>query len=67
VTLARHLKAARHARFGDLSIETFAARAGISPSTLRKLERGVGNPGFFTVAGVASELGLSLDDLARSS
>lgn len=61
--LARQLKAGRTTKFGQLSIEAFAAEAGVSPNTLRKLESGQANPGIFTVADVAKKLDLVLDDL----
>jgi transcriptional regulator with XRE-family HTH domain len=61
--LARRLKAGRAEKFGQLSIEAFAAEAGVSPNTLRKLESGQANPGIFTVADVAEKLDLVLDDL----
>lgn len=42
-----------------------AAIAGISVETLRKIESGrIPTPAFFTIAGLAGTLGLSLDDLA---
>lgn len=54
------LRAARGAR----SIADVATQAGISPETLRKIERGrIPTPAFFTVVAVADVLGLSLDDL----
>jgi transcriptional regulator with XRE-family HTH domain len=54
-------KALRKAR-GARSITDVAAAAGISPETLRKIERGrIPTPAFFTVAAVADVLGLSLD------
>lgn len=38
--------------------------AGISPETLRKIETGrAPTPAFFTVAALASALGLSMDEL----
>ncbi len=41
-----------------------AATAGISVETLRKIERGrVPTPAFFTIAAVATAIGLSLDAL----
>jgi len=41
-----------------------AAAAGISAETLRKIERGrVPTPAFFTVAAIATAVGLSLDAL----
>lgn len=56
-------EALRQAR-GDRSIVDVATRAGISPETLRKIERGrIPTPAFFTVVAVADILGLSLDGL----
>ncbi|SEF18155.1 helix-turn-helix domain-containing protein [Jiangella alba] len=49
---------------GERSIADVATQAGISPETLRKIERGrIPTPAFFTVVAVADVLGLSLDDL----
>ncbi|HET6360353.1 helix-turn-helix transcriptional regulator [Streptomyces sp.] len=54
----------RRAR-GDRSMVEVAAAAGLSPETLRKIETGrAPTPAFFTVAAVASVLGLSMDELA---
>lgn len=51
---------------GERSIVEVATRAGISPETLRKIEKGrVATPAFATVAQVAAVLDLSLDDLWR--
>ncbi len=53
----------REAR-GSRSITDVALRAGISPETLRKIERGrIPTPAFFTVVAVAGALKLSLDGL----
>lgn len=53
----------REAR-GSRSITDVALRAGISPETLRKIERGrIPTPAFFTVVAVAGVLELSLDAL----
>lgn len=53
----------REAR-GAQSIVEVAIKAGISPETLRKIERGrIPTPAFFTVVSVAGVLGLSLDRL----
>lgn len=55
----------RQAR-GDRSMTEVAATAGISPETLRKIETGrVPTPAFFTVAALATALGISLDVLAE--
>ncbi|MEV5608806.1 helix-turn-helix transcriptional regulator [Streptomyces sp. NPDC052225] len=53
----------REARQGR-SMTEVAAGAGISVETLRKIETGrAPTPAFFTVAALARELGLSMDDL----
>jgi transcriptional regulator with XRE-family HTH domain len=53
----------REAR-GSRSITDVALQAGISPETLRKIERGrIPTPAFFTVVAVAGVLELSLDAL----
>jgi transcriptional regulator with XRE-family HTH domain len=54
----------RQAR-GERSMVEIAAAAGVSSETLRKIETGrAPTPAFFTVAALASALGLSLDELA---
>ncbi len=59
--LGRLLRDARGAR----SIVDVAAVAGVSAETLRKIETGrIPTPAFFTVAALATTLGLSLDALA---
>lgn len=56
-------EALRRAR-GERSIVDVATEAGISPETLRKIERGrIPTPAFFTVVAVADILGMSLDAL----
>ncbi|WP_105970062.1 helix-turn-helix domain-containing protein [Streptomyces geranii] len=58
--LGRLLREAR----GGRSMAEIAARAGISPETLRKIETGrAPTPAFFTVAALARVLGLSMDEL----
>ncbi|MDJ0381810.1 helix-turn-helix transcriptional regulator [Streptomyces sp. G-G2] len=53
---------------GSRSMVEVAAAAGLSAETLRKIETGrAPTPAFFTVAAVASVLGLSMDDLIRRS
>lgn len=53
----------REARRGR-SMTEVAAGAGISVETLRKIETGrAPTPAFFTVAALARELGLSMDEL----
>jgi transcriptional regulator with XRE-family HTH domain len=59
--LGRVLRTARGAR----SIVDVAGSADISAETLRKIETGrIPTPAFFTVAALATALGLSLDALA---
>ncbi len=59
--LGRLLRGAR----GERSIVDVAAVAGVSAETLRKIEMGrIPTPAFFTVAALATTLGLSLDALA---
>ncbi|PZG33046.1 XRE family transcriptional regulator [Spongiactinospora gelatinilytica] len=54
----------RQAR-GDRGMTTVAAAAGLSAETLRKIETGrIPTPAFFTVAALATALGISLDTLA---
>ncbi|WP_329024730.1 helix-turn-helix domain-containing protein [Streptomyces sp. NBC_00690] len=58
--LGRMLRTAR----GERSMVEVALVAGISPETLRKIETGrAPTPAFFTVAALASALGLSMDEL----
>jgi transcriptional regulator with XRE-family HTH domain len=57
----------RQAR-GERSMVEVAAAAGVSAETLRKIETGrAPTPAFFTVAALAGELGISLDELAAGS
>jgi transcriptional regulator with XRE-family HTH domain len=47
---------------GGRSMLDVAVSAGLSPETLRKIESGrIATPSFATIAGLAAELGLSLD------
>ncbi|MEV4253538.1 helix-turn-helix transcriptional regulator [Spirillospora sp. NPDC049652] len=58
--LGQLLREARGAR----SITDVALQAGVSPETLRKIEKGrIPTPAFFTVVAVAGVLDLSLDVL----
>ena len=58
--LGRLLRDAR----GPRSITDVAAASGVSAETLRKIETGrIPTPAFFTVAALATTLGLSLDGL----
>ena len=54
--IARNLKRLREQQ--NLSISTVADRAGLSKSTLSKLERGNGNPSIDTLWGLARVLGV---------
>ncbi|MCU1693553.1 MAG: Transcriptional regulator [Frankiales bacterium] len=57
--------ALRRAR-GTRSVREVAGAAGVAEETVRKIERGaVPTPALFTVAAIASVLGLALDDLVR--
>lgn len=50
---------------GERSMTEIAAKAGVSAETLRKIETGrAPTPAFFTVAALASVLGLELDEVA---
>ncbi|MFF4182914.1 helix-turn-helix domain-containing protein [Streptomyces sp. NPDC001691] len=58
--LGRLLRSAR----ADRSMADVAAAAGLSAETLRKIETGrAPTPAFFTVAALASVLGLSMDEI----
>ncbi|WP_068164419.1 helix-turn-helix domain-containing protein [Rhodococcus phenolicus] len=60
--LGEYLRRAR----GERTLTDVATAAGISPETLRKIETGrLATPGFTTVAALATELSVSLDELAR--
>ncbi|MFE4858605.1 helix-turn-helix domain-containing protein [Streptomyces sp. NPDC056670] len=61
--LGRLLRLAR----GDRSMTEIAAAAGLSAETLRKIETGrAPTPAFFTVAALASVLGLSMDEIVTT-
>ena len=61
----RRLGAALRRARGDHTLNEVAARAGLSPETLRKMETGrLPSPAFGTVAALARALDLSLDALA---
>ncbi|HET6858451.1 MAG TPA: helix-turn-helix transcriptional regulator [Streptomyces sp.] len=58
--LGRLIRQARGAR----TMVDVALHAGLSPETLRKIETGrAPTPAFFTVAALASVLGLSMDEI----
>ncbi|ROO86372.1 helix-turn-helix protein [Actinocorallia herbida] len=57
----------RRAR-GPRPMTEIAARAGISPETLRKIETGrAPTPAFFTISALAGALDLSLDQIAEAT
>jgi hypothetical protein len=62
-----HLGALLRGARGERSIGHVAIAAGLSPETLRKIETGrAPTPAFFTIAALALELGLSLDEVATA-
>jgi transcriptional regulator with XRE-family HTH domain len=60
-SLAALLKRLREER--DITQEQLAFDAGITTSTLSRIERGLNSPGWLTVKRIAEALGLSLVDL----
>ncbi|MDT3444729.1 MULTISPECIES: helix-turn-helix domain-containing protein [unclassified Pseudofrankia] len=57
------LRAAR----GERSMVRVAELAGVSAETIRKIESGrIPTPAFFTVAALATVLGISLDEIAAA-
>jgi transcriptional regulator with XRE-family HTH domain len=57
----------REAR-GDRSIVDVAAEAGISPETLRKIERGrIATPAFFTVVALVDALEIPIDRVINNA
>ncbi|WP_424889411.1 helix-turn-helix domain-containing protein [Streptomyces sp. XH2] len=57
----------RQAR-GERSMVEIAAAAGLSVETLRKIETGrAPTPAFFTIAALASVLGLPMEELAAAA
>ena len=62
----RRLGALLRAARGRRSLVEVAARAGVPPETVRKIEAGrVPTPAFFTVVALAASLGIALEELAR--
>jgi len=52
---------------GLRSMAEIAAASGVPAETLRKIETGrIATPAFFTVAALATALGLSLEEIARA-
>lgn len=65
VDRGRRLGAVLRTARGDRSMGQVALSAGISVETLRKIETGrIPTPAFFTIAALATELSLSMDELA---
>jgi transcriptional regulator with XRE-family HTH domain len=58
--LGRILRAARGERY---SLETLAARSGVSAGLLSQIERGIGNPSFQTLLRITSALQLPITEL----
>jgi XRE family transcriptional regulator, regulator of sulfur utilization len=50
-----------------VSQEALAYEAGVTSGTLSLIERGLSNPTWGTVRGIAAALGISIADLARMS
>lgn len=69
VERARRLGATlRAAREPVMSRDALAARTGLAVGTIQRIEEGrTTDPGFFTIARIARELDLRLDDLADGS
>lgn len=64
-TLGRRLQAARLA--AGFTQQTLCQKAGLSYSTLTKIERGaIKSPSVFTIQNITNALGMSLDDLMGS-
>ena len=58
-------KILREAR-GPRSMTEIAAASGVPVETLRKIETGrIATPAFFTIAALATALGLSLEEIVR--
>lgn len=65
--LGSNLKKHRTERYPALSEAEFAAQAGVSLNTLRKIENSTPNPSFFIVDDLARALELDLNELARAA
>ncbi|HLY13521.1 MAG TPA: XRE family transcriptional regulator [Candidatus Limnocylindrales bacterium] len=59
--MGEHLRSARHAH--GLNLRELAARLGVSPSLISQVETGKAKPSVSTLYAIASELGVSLDEL----
>ena len=51
----------------EISLRSFAPKAGLSANTLSLIERGGANPTWETVKGIAAALDVSIADLAKLS
>lgn len=51
----------------DLSQENLAHEAGVTTGTLSLIERGLSNPTWGTVKGIAAALGVSMGEMGRLS
>jgi transcriptional regulator with XRE-family HTH domain len=51
----------------EISLRSFAPKAGLSVNTLSLIERGDANPTWETVKGIAAALDVSIADLAKLS
>jgi len=49
----------------EISLRSFAPKAGLSVNTLSSVERGAANPTWETVKGIAAALGVSIADIAN--
>ncbi len=61
--LGQQIRSLRHAR--GLTLETVAERSGVSIGALSQVERGKGNPAFFTVVKIAHALEVPLTQLLQ--
>ena len=59
--MGEHLRSARHAH--GLNLRELASRLGVSPSLISQVETGKARPSVSTLYAIASELGVSLDEL----
>jgi transcriptional regulator with XRE-family HTH domain len=68
IAQGRRIGAVLRAARGPRTLAVVAAAAGLSAETLRKIETGrIPTPAFVTVAALAEELRLSLDEIWRAA
>ena len=68
ITQGRRIGAVLRAARGPRTLGVVARGAGLSAETLRKIETGrIPTPAFVTVAALANELQLSLDEIWRTA